>query len=105
MGTSRKKVNYNELVLKLQKGETIQFRPRGNSMQPKIESGQLVTVSPVNGDLKKGDIVLCKIKGRWYVHLVAAIQGKRFQISNNKGHINGWIGENSIFGIVTKVET
>jgi hypothetical protein len=29
---------------KLKKGETVQFRPRGNSMSGRIESGQLCTV-------------------------------------------------------------
>ena len=53
---------------------------------------------------KAKDIVLCKVKGRCYVHLVKCISGKRFQIGNNKGGINGWIGINSIFGKVTKIE-
>lgn len=97
--------NFSHYATKLKAGETVEFRPRGNSMQPKIESGQLITVSPVVvSEVQKGDIVLCKVNGHWYVHLVTAVQGKRYQISNNKGHINGWVGENSIFGIVTKVE-
>jgi phage repressor protein C with HTH and peptisase S24 domain len=97
--------NFSNYATKLKAGETVKFRPRGNSMQPKIESGQLITVSPVDkSKIQKGDIVLCKVNGHWYVHLVTAVQGKRFQISNNKGHINGWVGENSVFGIVTNVE-
>jgi hypothetical protein len=32
------------------------------------------------------------------------VQGKRFQIGNDRGRINGWVGENSIFGKCTKVE-
>lgn len=93
-------------IEKLRAGETVSFRPRGNSMSPKIESGQLCTVAPVDsGSIKKGDIVLCKVKGREYLHLVKAISGSRFQIGNNKGHINGWISENSIFGILESVHT
>ena len=89
----------------LQKGETVQFRPRGNSMKGKIESGQLCTVEPVDSAmLKVGDIVLCKVNGKQYLHLVKAIQGKRFQIGNNRGRINGWVGENSIYGKCTRVE-
>lgn len=34
-------------IAALKEGKTIQFRPHGNSMTPKIESGQLVTVEPV----------------------------------------------------------
>lgn len=84
---------------KLRRGETVQFRPRGNSMSGRIESGQLCTVAPVQAeDLRKGDIVLCKVNGFQYLHLVKAVQGKRFQIGNNRGRINGWIGENAIYG-------
>src|SRR4051794_17501075 len=49
---------------KLRQGETVQFRPRGNSMAGKIESGQLCTVTPVKpAELEVGDIVLCKVNG------------------------------------------
>jgi hypothetical protein len=74
-------------------------------MAGKIESGQLCTVEPVNvATIKAGDIVLCKVNGREYLHLVKAIQGPRFQIGNNRGRINGWVTANSIFGRCVKVE-
>ncbi len=92
-------------IEKLRHGETVQFRPRGNSMSGKIESGQLCTVVPVNAEnLKIGDIVLCKVNGFQYLHLIKAIQGKRFQIGNNRGRINGWIGENGIYGKRIRIE-
>lgn len=93
-------------ITKLKNGETVSFRPRGHSMSGKIESGQLCTVAPVTNyaDLRKGDIVLCKVGGSEYLHLIKAIQGARFQIGNNRGRINGWIGANSIFGELIKVE-
>lgn len=34
-------------IEKLKNGETVEFRPRGNSMKGKVESGQLVTVEPL----------------------------------------------------------
>ena len=86
-------------IEKLREGETVKFRPRGNSMSGKIESGELCTVVPVDPEtLRVGDIVLCKVNGREYLHLVKAIQGERFQIGNNRGHINGWVGASAIFG-------
>lgn len=91
-------------IEKLKNGETVQFRPRGNSMKEKIDSGQLVTVEPIGERLlKKGDIVLCKVNGTQYLHLIKAIQGERFQIGNNIGRINGWVTLNSIYGICTDV--
>ncbi len=90
----------------LKGGATVTLRPRGHSMKGKIESGQLCTVEPVadHADLAKGDIVLCKVNGNDYLHLIKAIQGPRFQIGNNRGGINGWIGANSIFGKCVRIE-
>ena len=92
-------------IQKLKNGESVQFRPRGHSMKGKIESGQLCKIEPIKdfGKLEKGDIVLCKVRGNEYLHLIKAIQGKRFQIGNNRGKINGWIGQNSIFGKCVKI--
>jgi SOS-response transcriptional repressor LexA len=92
-------------IEKLNAGETVSFRPRGHSMSPKIESGQLCTVKPINNEsLEVGDIVLCKVRGAEYLHIIKSIQCGRFQIGNNRGHINGWIGPSSIFGKLVKTE-
>jgi hypothetical protein len=74
-------------------------------MRGKVEPGQLCTVEPVvPATLKVGDIVLCKASGKQYLHLVKAIQRRRFQIGNNRGRVNGWVGEDAIFGKCTRVE-
>lgn len=90
----------------LETQDTVQFRPKGNSMVPLIKSGELVTVRKfVDADfdmLKKGDIVLCKVNGKQYLHKVYSVAGNRAQIGNNKGHVNGWTS--AIYGIVTGVE-
>lgn len=92
-------------IAKLRAGETVSFRPRGDSMSPRIASGDLCTVEPVDPSaLRVGDVVLCKVHGAEYLHLVKAIQGGRFQIGNNRGHVNGWIGPSGIFGRLVKVE-
>lgn len=95
-----------QYIAKLMAGETVSFRPRGNSMVGKIESGQLCTVVPISTDeeIHVGDIVLCKVNGREYLHIVKATQGERFQIGNNRGRINGWIVRSSIFGRCIQVE-
>lgn len=93
-------------ISQLKEGKTIQFRPRGNSMTGKINSGQLCTVEPISDfkKLKKGDIVLCKVNGNQYLHLIHAISDKRFQIANNHGYINGWTSEKNIYGKLIKIE-
>ncbi|MEZ4222592.1 MAG: hypothetical protein R3B13_16750 [Polyangiaceae bacterium] len=73
-------------------------------MSPRIKSGQLCTVEPVDASaIQVGDIVLCKVRGAEYLHFVKAIQGPRFQIGNNRGHINGWITAGSIFGRLVSI--
>jgi len=92
-------------IEKLRAGESVSFRPRGHSMSGKIESGQLCTVEPVDPDsIRVGDIVLCKVNGREYLHLVKAIQGARFQIGNNRGRVNGWVTASAIFGRCVRIE-
>jgi hypothetical protein len=92
-------------ISKLQKGNVVRFRPRGNSMVPIIWSGALVTVEPYEGyPLAKNDIVLCKVKGRQYLHWIKAVRGSQYQIGNNHGGINGWITSNSIYGICTDIQ-
>jgi hypothetical protein len=92
-------------IEKLRRGETVTFRPRGHSMRGKIESGQLCTVEPVDpASLKVGDVVLCKVRGQEYLHLVKAIQGARFLIGNNRGRVNGWVSAGAIFGKCVRAE-
>lgn len=93
-------------IEKLSRGETVQFRPRGNSMTGKIESGQLCTVEPLHDDstLDVDDVVLCRVNGSQYLHLVKALQGDRIQIGNNRGGINGWITRRQIFGRLVRIE-
>lgn len=102
------------LVERLRRGETVQFRPHGNSMTPRIKSGQLVTVAPaqLHGDqaagngllIKKGDAVFCKVGGRLMLHLVTAYRAGQYQISNAKGWVNGWTPAKNIYGVLVGVE-
>lgn len=73
-------------------------------MSGKIESGDLVTVEPVDpATLQEGDFVLCKVRGTEYLHLVKGVKSDQFLIGNNRGRINGWISKNQFFGKCVKV--
>ena len=93
-------------VQALKEGKTVKFRPQGGSMVPIIQSGQLVTVEPLNGRKPEvGDAVLCKVNGRRYLHKVTAIGSDgRYQISNNHGFVNGWTTLANIYGLLVAVE-
>lgn len=92
------------LADRLKNGETVTFRPEGRSMEPRIMSGQQVTVSPRG---KTGvwdeDIVFCCVDGHYFVHLVKLVakDGKSVLIGNNRGHVNGWTPIENVFGLVT----
>ncbi|MEC3913275.1 S26 family signal peptidase [Nocardia sp. CDC160] len=74
-------------------------------MVPLIRSRQLVTVAPVDPTrVEVGDIVLARVSGTVYLHLVTAIDGKRVQIGNNRGRINGWTSHDRIFGLCVAVD-
>lgn len=96
----------SEHIERLKRGETVSFRPRGGSMAGRIESGQSCTVEPIAdvATLQVDEIVLCRVHGAEYLHLIKAIDGGRFRIGNNKGYVNGWIGPNDLFGRCVKVE-
>lgn len=90
---------------RLKRGETVSFRPRGNSMTGKVNNGDLVTCEPIlDRTLVVGDIVLCSVRGQQYLHLIKAVRGPSFQIGNNRGGINGWISRSGIYGVLIRVE-
>lgn len=92
-----------DIVAALRDGRSVRLRPHGNSMKPRIHSGDLVEVSPLARDPEKGDVVFAKVGGRHFMHLVSAVQGDRVQISNNHGHVNGWTSRAQVYGLVTKI--
>ena len=89
-------------IAKLQAGKAVTFKPRGNSMSGLINSGDTCLIEPIGKGILPvlvGDIVLCKVKGNQYLHVVKAIKGAQFQIGNAHGNINGWITINGIYGV------
>ncbi|MCX4239366.1 hypothetical protein [Paraliomyxa miuraensis] len=96
-------------IERLRAGCSVQFRPHGNSMRGRIESGQRVTVVPEpDREPQVGDVVLCRVHGRDFLHLVKAIRShgphRRWLIGNNRGGINGWIPRHAIYGRCVAVE-
>ena len=76
----------------LASGQTIVTSEKGNSMTPRIKSGQKHELTPCTlEEIEVGDIAYAKVHGRWFTHLVTAKnEQKGVQISNNHGHVNGW---------------
>lgn len=94
-----------QTIEKLKSGQTCLVQGFGQSMTPILKSGQVCKVEPVNSEteLKKNDIVLCKVNGHIYLHKISAINGARYQISNNHKHVNGWVTRSNIYGKVVEI--
>jgi hypothetical protein len=91
----------------LASGKRTVIKPKGNSMEPIVVSGATVTLDPIKDPkaVKKGDVVLCKVRGSDYLHLVHATRyGTQWLIGNNKGRTNGWVGAHAIYGKAVKID-
>jgi hypothetical protein len=91
-------------LLALKEQDEVEFRPRGNSMEPLVKDNQLVRVRRVTEDtvIERDAIVLCIVNGRQYLHLVKAVNGDRYLIGNNRGGLNGWTNRKHIHGVLVK---
>ncbi|HEY0073343.1 MAG TPA: S24/S26 family peptidase [Abditibacteriaceae bacterium] len=90
-------------------GETIEIKPQGGSMTGRINNGDTVTLSPCNvSELKTDDIVLVRIRGRRFQHIVLhqilQCDGKRFLIGSFQGRVDGWVQANDIFGKAIEIK-
>lgn len=93
----------------LRRGETIEVRPRGHPMTGRISDGDRVTLQPCRAeDIAAGDMVLARIAGRRYTHLVLHQVLEREQgrllIGNNLGGVDGWVTAQDVYGRVVAVE-
>lgn len=104
--------NIRTAIPMLKKGRTVKVRDYGDSMEPLIHSGEIVTVAPFDdGVLNKGDVVLAKVRGRLYLHKVTGFRRglsrgwfhRLVQISNNRGKVNGWTTARDIYGKVISI--
>jgi len=73
-------------------------------MRPRVLSGARVTLEPcTTEEAEVGDIVLCRVKGNVYLHLVKAKSTDgRVLIGNNRGGTNGWT--KAVYGRAVEVE-
>jgi hypothetical protein len=75
-------------------------------MSGKVDDGDTITLAPLaDRALETGDVVLVRVHGRVYLHLIKAVQGDRVLIGNNRGGTNGWVNRAAVYGIATRVES
>jgi len=83
----------------------IQVRVIGGSMRPRIDDGEVVTISPVNtSEIEVDDIVLVRIRrNQFLIHRVVEIDHGRYLIGNNLGKTDGWVTSDAIHGKVVRI--
>jgi len=102
-------VGRDAYIARLKAGETVVFGEPGNSMVPKIHHRQKCVFAPVRSesDIRKDDIVFCKVGSYHYTHLVKGVANENgrtmFLIGNNHGRDNGWTPFDNIYGKVIQV--
>lgn len=74
-------------------------------MRGRIESGQLVTIAPVEpAAVRADDVALVAWRGGFLLHIVKEVKGDQLLIGNNVGKINGWAPRSAVLGKVVAVE-
>lgn len=95
----------NDARKELTAGRQVQVRPVGGSMRGRIESGQLVTLAPVDpSEVRVEDVVLVEWRGNFLLHVVKEMQGDPLLIGNNLGKVNGWVTASAVVGKVIAIE-
>lgn len=63
---------------------------KGDSMEPTLESGNLVLYNRLDKDYQRGDVVSVRVPaGEYYVKRVIAIEGDTVDLKDGKVYING----------------
>ena len=94
----------NDARKELAAGREVQVRPTGGSMRGRIESGQLVTLAPVDpAAVTVDDVVLVARRGGFLLHIVKEAKDDQLLIGNNVGKINGWVPRSAVVGKVVAV--
>lgn len=75
-----------------------------------IADGDMVTLEPYQGTVPTvGEIVLARIEGRRFAHLVLhqilERASGRVLVGNNHGRTDGWISAAEVYGKVIRVES
>jgi hypothetical protein len=95
----------NDAKKELAEGKEVKVRPTGGSMRGRIESGQLVTIAPIDpAFVNVDDVVLVAWRGSFLLHLVKEAKDEQLLIGNNVGKINGWVPRSAVIGKVIAVE-
>lgn len=72
-------MNLEVIAEQVRRGETVQFVARGGSMGSEVRDGEEVVVAHRGGAAGRGDVVLARVTGHVYLHLVSAVAKDRLE--------------------------
>jgi signal peptidase I len=89
----------------LARGSTVTFVARGASMRPFLRDGDRVTLAPLRGRPRLGDVVLTRGASLGVVHRVVALRGGRVLTKGDAlPRSDGWRSLGDVLGRVERVE-
>jgi hypothetical protein len=91
-----------------EKGVPFRFQAKGFSMTPAIRNGDIITISPLGSNMpRRGDVLAFRHpeSPRLLVHRVLHTKEKKYFVKgDNCPEADGWIPEENILGVITKIE-
>ena len=93
------------LVAHLYRGQAVRFVARGLSMWPSVLDGDRVTVAPMHGQAKLGQIVCVQAESRFLVHRVIAL-GPNGRVKTRGDALtaaDGWFEAEKVHGRVVGI--
>lgn len=90
----------------IREGKSVQFRLKGRSMEPFIQDGSQIRVSPVKfEDTRLGDVVLARWRGNWILHRIL-FKNKDFMYLIGDGNLVQIekVGRNDLVATLTSVQ-
>jgi Peptidase S24-like len=87
-------------VALLGEGRSVRFRATGLSMEPHIREGDVITVAPLSGEIRRGDVLLYRVGPRLLAHrVIGRVRGEEALV-RVRGDAPGWEEERVPLGDV-----
>lgn len=91
----------------IERRKPFRFTARGHSMHPFIKDGDVLTVAPLAGPPRRGDVVALRLasKQSLVVHRVVALGTGGYEIrGDNADELDGIFAPGDVLGVVDRVE-
>ena len=75
---------FREVEAAISRGETVTIPFNGRSMEPLLKKGQnTITLSPLEREVRVGDVVLFRYHGTWILHRIDRLEGQQVTLQGD----------------------